>query len=131
MSKYKYIKADVYRRGITIFIGPRKELPKFVKKAYEDCEDLLKEVEKTLDEEGAIGTTYMEEFGQTLIWIPKFPSTPAEIGSLAHEILHATMHLLDYINVEYRYDGPNEPYTYLLEYFLTEALSKEGYEKVE
>lgn len=129
VAKYKYIKCDVYNRGVTIFIGPRKELPKFVKKAYRGNKALIEEVETSVGS-SALGTTFIEEYGQSLVWIPKFPKTPEELGTIAHEILHATFTLLDYVNVEYSYNGPNEPYTYLFEFLLTEALKEDGYEKV-
>lgn len=130
MSRFKYIRADVYRRGITIFIGPKKDLPTFVKKAFKGNKTLLESIKDSLKED-SLGTTYHEDFGQSLIWIPKWPKTPKELGTLAHEILHATMNMLDYIDVEYRYGGPNEPYTYLFEFLFTEALEEKGYEKVE
>ena len=129
MSKYKYIRADVYRRGITIFIGPRKELFKFVEEVYKDNKKLIENVKDTIDSE-ALGTTFTEDDGQSLIWIPKFPKTPSEIAILGHEVLHATFILLDYCNVEYIHNDSNEPYTYLFEYFMEQALITEGYEKV-
>jgi hypothetical protein len=44
--------------------------------------------------------------------------------------MHAVFGLLDFVGVEYRYGGSNEPYTYLHEYFLKNALRKEGYKDV-
>ena len=129
MSKYKYIRADVYSRGITIFIGPQKELFKFVEEVYKDNKKLIENVKDTIDSE-ALGTTFTEDDGQSLIWIPKFPKTSGEIAILGHEILHATFILLNYCGVNYEYDGPNEAYTYLFEYLMGQALDTEGYEKV-
>lgn len=128
-AKWKYIRADVYRRGITIFIGSREELNKFVEKAFKGMPKFIEDVKES-DGSHSLGTTWVEEGGQSLIWIPKFPKTPTQIGNLSHEILHATFALLDYVGVEYRYDGPNEPYTYLQEYFLVKALTKRGYKDV-
>lgn len=131
MSKYKYIKADVYRRGITIFIGNPQELIGFVKQAYKDDQSFIQDVvEHVTQKDLPIATTFKESYGQSLIWIPKFPKTPKEVSCLAHEILHATFVLLDYVNVEYRYEGPNEPYTYLFEYFLNKALTEKGYKEI-
>ena len=131
MGIYKHIRADVYRRGITVFMGTRKELVKFVEEAYDGDELLLKQVKDDVDDATSIGTAYKEERGQSLVWVPSFPKTPEQIASLAHEILHATYTLLDFCGVEYRYGGANEPYTYLFEYFLTNTLKKEGYEHLE
>ena len=126
MAKYKYIRADIYKRGITVFIGSRKELTQFVKIAFKDLPELVNAVAKSEDST-ALGTTFLEEFGQSLIWLPKLPKTPDGIANLAHEILHATFALLDYIGVEYVPDSPNEAYTYLSEFFLYRALLIKGY----
>lgn len=130
MGKYKYIRTNVYRRGIAIFIGSREELLDFTKKAYTN-EELISQVKNDLNKDSSIGTCYIEDLGQSLIWIPKFPRTVSQISALAHEVLHATFTLLDFVGVEYRYEGPNEPYTYLFEYFLTRALTEKGYKNVE
>ena len=133
MGKFKYITADVYRRGIYIFIGTRKELYDWAKKTFnkESDEELIHTLKEGLTNTTSIGTTYCLECGQSLVWLPKLSLTPRGIGNLAHELSHATMSLLDFIGVEYRYSGSNEPYTYLLEFFITKALEKSGYKNVE
>lgn len=133
MGKFKYITADVYRRGIYIFIGTRKELYDWAKKTFnkESDEELIHTLKEGLTNTTSIGTTYCLECGQSLVWLPKLSLTPRGIGNLAHELSHATMSLLDFIGVEYHYSGSNEPYTYLLEFFITKALEKRGYKNVE
>jgi hypothetical protein len=85
MAKVKYIPCDIYKRGISIFIGSLKEFKAWVKKEY---------------------------------------------VALAHELLHATFHVLNFCHVEYSYDGNNESFTYLLEHLTRWALEKDGYENV-
>lgn len=126
MGKWKYIRADVYKRGITIYIGTKESLLEFVRKAYSENNKLIEEVKEHIKGD-AEATTYLEEGGQSLIWVPKFPKNPKQIAIMAHEILHATFVLMDYVGAEYRYNGPNEPYTYLFEYFLSKALNEKGY----
>ena len=130
MSKFKYIRADVYRRGISIFIGTKEALLEFAKETFKDNEDLIHNIKESLNDTNALATTYQEEYGQSVIWIPKFPKTPTQVANLAHEVLHATFCILDFVNVEYRYGGPNEPYTYLFDYLLTKALTERGYRDV-
>lgn len=130
MGKWKYIRADVYKRGITVYVGPKESLPDFVEKAFSENKKLIEEVKEHTKSSGVEATTYLEEGGQSLIWVPKFPKNPKQIAIMAHEILHATFVLLDHVGVEYRYEGPNEPYTYLFEYFLNRALNEKGYRDV-
>ena len=132
MGKCKYIKADVYRRGICVFIGTRKELYDWAKETFnsEDDETLIHDLKEDLTNTSSIGTTYNLGGGQSLVWLPKLSLTPKGIGNLVHELSHATMGLLDFVGVEYRYSGANEPYAYLLEFFVTKALEKRGYKNV-
>lgn len=139
MARFKYIHCDLYKRGIFIFIGNCEELSKWAKKVYnEPCEqDLIDSVEQFCTSErygnqGVAGSCYDSSSGQWLIHLPEFSFEydPVAITNLSHEILHATFGMLDYVGVEYRYGGSNEPYTYLHEYFLKNALIEKGYKNV-
>lgn len=132
MAKCKYIRTDVYRRGIVIFLGTRAECYEWAKKTFTNEEDrtLLNDLKDDVDNKDSIGTVYNLGGGQSLVWLPKYPKSIKEIASFTHEMLHATMNLLDYCGVEYRYNGNNEPHTYLLEFFVTKGLEKGKYKDV-
>ena len=132
MAKCRYIKASIYRRGIVVFYGTRQECYDWAKKTFTEEDDmtLINDLKEDINNKDAIGTVYNIGGGQSLVWLPKYPKTYKEIGSFTHEILHATLNLLDFCGVEYRYNGSNEPYTYLMEFFVTKALEKGKFKNV-
>lgn len=132
MGKFKYIKAGVYKRGVIIFVGTRKELYDWAKKKFnrESDEGLIQSIKKDVESTDSIGTTYNLGLGESLVWLPNLSLTPKWIGNVVHELHHATMFLLDFVGVEYHYSGSNEPYTYLLEFFVTKTLENRGYKNV-
>ena len=138
-SMYKYIYCNVWRRGVTVFIGTCEDLVKHVNKYFTHCtvQDLTSSINmhcNTLNYENneVTARTYSSDAGYFIVHLPKFSFTydAEELASLSHELLHATHALLDFLGVEYRYGGANEPYTYTFEYLLREALNKKGYKKV-
>lgn len=139
MAKYKYIHCDVFKRGVSIFIGDCDSLRKWAKKFYNapQEQDLIDVVNKYCTKENYFTTDvaarqYGSDSGQWIIHLPKFSFTynPTEIATLSHELLHATHGMLDFLGVEYRYGEANEPYTYLHEYLLKNALMEKGYKEV-
>lgn len=133
MAKVKYIPCDIYKRGISIFIGSLKEFKAWVKKEYTDENDKgFAEMVEKLDEDnvGMASFNYNNQDGQGVVLIPQYPSNPKEYAVLAHELLHATFHVLNFCHVEYCIDGSNEAFTYMLEHLTRWALEKEGYNEV-
>lgn len=135
---WKYIHCDVYKCGVSIFIGECEALKKWAKKVYNGNADvdMLQGMEATCTEADYIENNvaarcYVSSGGACIVHLPRFSFTynPQEITSLSHEVLHAAFGILDYIGVEYRYGGSNEPYTYLHEFILKNALIRNGYRK--
>lgn len=136
---YQFIYCDMYKQTVTVFIGGCEDLKIFAKKVYtEDNErDLIHTLEETCSEanynDNNVGARcYNSDSGTIIVHLPEFSFeyNPIEIANLSHELLHATFLMLDFIGVEYRYGGANEPYTYLHEYLLKNALNKKNYKKV-
>ena len=133
MAKVKYIPCDIYKRGISVFIGNLDEFKAWVKKDYTDEEEHeFVDMVMGLKEEncGMASFNYDNRNGQGVILIPKYPDSPKERAALAHELLHATFHILNFCHVDYTYDGNNEAFTYLMEHLTRNALELEGYEDV-
>lgn len=57
-----------------------------------------------------------------IVWIPKKPKTPREYATLAHEMLHATCHLMEWAGVPLT-QASEEVYAHAQAYLVTEALS--------
>lgn len=130
MAKVKYIRCDIYKRGINIFIGTPEQLIDWAEKTYnEDVED--EEFIKDL-KTGSFG---LADFhwgnGYGVVRLPKFPKTPEEIAYTVHELFHATSYLLGYSGVSYSNESlANEAYAYLIEHLTRNIFDKEGYEEV-
>jgi hypothetical protein len=133
MAKVKYIPCDIYKRGIWLFVGTLVELKSWVKKefTYDDETDFVEMVLGLKKRNEAASFIYDNHNGQGVVHIYDLPKEPKEYATLAHELLHATFFVMNFCNVEYAYDGSNEPYTYLLEHLTRNALELEGYEEVE
>lgn len=128
MAKQKYIPCDIYRRGVTVFIGTYAEMVAWAKKEFTDLryKDFLYGMEQL--QGGYMDTHY--DCGSCVVRIPSFPTTPEESAALGHEILHATHYILSYCGVEFVWKGNNEAYTYLFEWLQQNALTEDGYEEV-
>lgn len=131
MAKWKYIRNDTYRRGITIFIGSAKEFIKFLESSsYKNDKELMENI-KEHENTNALATCYNDHTdGQCIIRVSNCPITPTQIACLGHELLHATFFILQYCGIKYSDEG-EEAFTYLYEFFLTKALTEKGYKNVE
>lgn len=67
------------------------------------------------------GNYRMFENGQSLIRLPKIPSTPFEYGVLSHEILHCVFTVMDSVGMKYSYKS-EEAYTYFQGYITEKIL---------
>lgn len=133
MAKHQYIPCDIYKRGIGIFVGTLKEFQEWVAKEFTDETDrpFVNMVMNT-DESGAGEASfyYNNLDGQGIILISKMPTTPKERGNLAHELLHATFHVLNFCHIEYDPRSNNEAFTYLNEWLTRCAYEKDFYKEV-
>lgn len=137
---YQYIHCDVYKHGVSVFIGDCASLRKWAKKVYNEPneKDLIQAIELSCTDENYFDNSVAarcyssSSSGQFVVHLPSFSFSynPEEISCLSHELLHATFLMLDFIGIEYKYDGNNEAYTYLHEYLLKHALLEKYYKKV-
>lgn len=130
MAKFKFIEVGIYKRGIHVFIGNHRDFKRWVAEYFADDDeyqgliDYVQEVDKN---DALASFWYNGNTGDGIIEIPKFPRTPKEIAYCAHECLHATFHMLDYVGIEYDKDDSGEAHTYLLEYLLKNLLEIDNY----
>ena len=116
-SRWITIPLDFLRRGVMVFEGPREELIRTLKEKYTDYGEL---VEKALDEntdleDKSAGVTF-KCTQDAIIWFPGKIS----LGPLVHESLHATIHILDRVDVKLTKDT-EEVFCYVLEYIIEEV----------
>ena len=129
MAKIKTIPCDIYNKQIQVFIGSNEELLKYAKKYLKD-DALLDIIEKYSEDDDVNASYYYRANGSGIVHLYKYPTNAEEISWVAHECLHATFHLLDYVNVKYEQNGANEAFTYLHDWLLYNALDKKGYKKI-
>ena len=135
MAQHKYIPCDIYKRGIHVFVGTAEEFGKWMTSYFNQDEDEKKFAQATqrwIDDGnyGAASFHYCTDTGGGVILIPSIPKTPKDIAISSHECLHATVFVLDFCGVEYHSGCNNEPFTYLLEHLMRNALEDCGYETV-
>ena len=131
MAKVKYVRCDIYKRGINVLIGTPEELKKWCEKTYCEDED-DKEFNWSLQHcRFGLADFHYSCGGCAVIRLPKFPKTSVEIAYTAHEAFHATSWLLSYSGVDYDNENiNNEAFAYLIEHLMRNILEKEGYEDV-
>ena len=134
MAEHKYIPCDIYKRGIHVFIGGLDEFSAWFK-GYFDEEEEEQYVDETMRwlRKGSTGYAsfhYEAQLGHGVILLPTFPTTPAEIAALEHEVMHAVFFLMDFSGVDYTPWSNNEAFTYLGEHLMRNALERLGYEEV-
>lgn len=129
MAKYKVIHIDIYNRDITVFIGSHEEFIDWVSNC--DCpaswDDLIETIKNSDNEHVEASYWYNSNNGNGIIELAYHPKSPYEIGVAAHESLHATFRILDFIGVPLYKDEANESYTYLHEHILKNLLSFDDY----
>lgn len=72
------------------------------------------------ESDSKLGRTCVFDSGQTLVRMPKIPSSSREYGTLQHEIFHAVEFLFERIRIKHSTDC-GEAYAYLIGY-LTELV---------
>lgn len=135
MAQVKYIRCDIYKRGVHVVIGTHEQMMKYAKKEWEESkykDDYKDFIESLKKDTGGYATTYFGA-GECLVLLPSFPNNPKDIAVAAHEMLHATDYILWFCGInrsETGNDFSNEAFSYLLEHLLKNTLEKQGYESI-
>ncbi len=105
-------------------VGDYQQLPKYLAYKWEASEEWVREWNVELDK-GYSPRGRWFKFGEyaPVIWIPKKPTTPREIATLAHEILHVVYELCRWASIPLTTDT-EEVRTHAQAFALTELLEK-------
>ena len=98
-------------------IGPFASLEKYLQFKFDD-ED-LKFKDTGFNAKGRF--SWSDGF-TPVIWIPKYPVNPRDIGSLSHECLHAVMYVLHWADIKPN-DDTEEVIAHMLSYLVSTILS--------
>lgn len=105
---------------IRCLIGPHDEALKRISSLYDDSPDELLELSGGNVPRGAC---YHRDGVVPIIWIPRRPRTPGEYGTLAHECLHAVMHLFRWAGMVVS-DDTEEVVTHSVGHLMSNILEK-------
>lgn len=121
---FTWVRADVYKQTLWFSIGQTDQQLK--KSLLKEVMNITKtQVDSIVDYTSRESSMHMGRFsvaeGLHIIRLYDLPNVndPYFHGILAHEVLHATFHILGYRGVELS-DESEEAYTYLQDYFITE-----------
>ena len=133
MAKIKYVNVDIYRTGVTIFVGTHNEFIKYLKDMASK-KDYYKEIVPLAEDRDntSVASFYWDAESRTLIVeVTSLKFNYRTLGEVVHELDHAAFYILDECGVYYGpEDGSKEAHTYLLELLVKGTFNKEGYEVV-
>ena len=96
-----------------VVIGKAESIEEYMQYKYE-CDDEFKVGR-------AYGYCYYSEGYAPIIWLPAYPRTPRQYGTLAHECFHAVMHLTRWANLKVNEDS-EEVIAHAVSYIITSVL---------
>jgi hypothetical protein len=106
--------------GVNCVVGPYADLPAYV--AWENDEPAAANPRIWADEPR--GCYEYRRGYRPIIWLPRVPRTPREIGTLAHEALHAIRPIMqDWVGIEFDRDT-QEVYCHALSHVVTTILTE-------
>ena len=133
MAKIKYVDVDIYKTGVTIFVGTHKEFIKYTNDMASKY-DYYKEIVPLAEDRDntSVASFYWDAESRTLIVeVTSLKFNYSKLGEVVHELDHAAFYILDECGVYYGpEDGSKEAHTYLLELLVEGTFNKEGYEVV-
>ena len=133
MAKIKYVDVDIYKTGVTIFVGTHSEFIKYLKDMASKY-DYYKEIVPLAEDRDntSVASFYWDAESRTLIVeVTSLKFNYNTLGEVVHELDHAAFYILDECGVYYGTEnGTKEVHTYLLELLVRGTFNKEGYEVV-
>jgi hypothetical protein len=114
--KEKAIHMGTFDYTINFIVGDAKEAVKYIQYKHPETDwnfdNLLEGV--------ARGSHFNSKGYCPIVWIPKEPKTAREHATLAHEMLHAVVYLMDYVGIPLTMNT-QEAYTHALGHLVYEA----------
>jgi hypothetical protein len=108
--KHLMIEVPIYKTGVEFYFGKMEDMDKICTKRS------LTKASRTAE-----GTTWLREGCRPLIWIGHTKVNMKSIPITIHEIIHASMHILDFVGIKVS-DDNDEPLTYLAQHLLEKVM---------
>ena len=115
-----HVHMGMFDFGINVAIGPVENLTRYVRYKLED-EDFGKNDDAVRLTDGRGWYIARRGFCQ-IVWIPRFPRSPREYGTLAHESIHAVSRMMEWASIPSNYDT-EEVLTHGVSHIVTSVLA--------
>lgn len=99
--------------------GPRKNVEKFVRWKLDDYETPIQAPAQAAY--GAHGLTFYRPGYVPILWLPRKPRTAREHGTVAHEVLHIVVRLMNWADVTLSSES-EEVYCHAVGFAVTQVL---------
>jgi len=104
--------------SINVVIGKYEGLNEYVRYKFEDDYFDIKNSESV---NGAYGWSIYCPGYCPIVWIPRYPKTPRQYGTLSHELFHAVCHMSRWANLDLT-DNSEEVFAHALTHLITKVL---------
>jgi len=111
LMEYRY-RPGVYNYTVIIIVGKEESVPAFIK----GMRDVV------VDVPDAKGICYVFDKYAPILWIPRNPKTPEELGTLAHEVVHIMSHFSVWIGTKINPET-DELFAHFTSYLISQFLT--------
>lgn len=123
MNEARNIEMDVFRRGVRLVLGDADFLRQDIKETFKDDEETVNELMGKVDEceKGSNGMALLSGSGESIVNVRHEIDNSFDIGTLVHEMAHATFHMMRFMNIPVNEDT-EEVFCYTQTHLVTKAL---------
>lgn len=123
MNEARNIELDVFRRGVRLVLGDADFLREDIKETFKDDEETVNELMGKVDEcgKGSNGMALLSGSGESIVNVRHEIDNSFDIGTLVHEMAHATFHMMRFMNIPVNEDT-EEVFCYTQTHLVTKAL---------
>lgn len=114
-----YVHFGVFDFAFYCLVGPYDNVEKYVRWKFEDDETPITTGSQA--NYAPRGRFFYRPGYCPIIWIPRNPRTPREYGTLAHEVSHLVIRLMDWADIPLGPDS-EEAYTHAIGFAVTKIL---------
>ncbi len=113
---------DMLCRDVLLHIGNAASLRKALRKCH--SREIVEEIVANPPSEKTYGgrTIYKQDPYVMVLWLPKIPHTPTEYATMAHEIFHTAVAIMQSIGASLSVDS-EEAYAYLIGFLTKKVLT--------
>lgn len=123
MNEARNIELDVFLRGVRLVLGDADFLREDIKETFKDDEETVNELMEKVDEyeKNSNGMALLSGSGESIVNVRHGIDNSFDIGTLVHEMAHATFHVMRFMNIPINEDT-EEVFCYTQTHLVTKSL---------